>query len=356
MFRRVSDRLDLMSGKRQHFLPRFLLKGFASRRKGKQWFIWVFHAGNAPFETNIVNIGTESHFYGTPGPGTLDERLTEAESDDSNLVEKLRSGNAQALRDRQRLASLVFRLGARSRNLRQAFSDAAGRVLATITEHASHPAKAARMAREGLDANPDIMRREITRLLEEQYGRKPDRNEVARAEARFRPRLMPLIDAQANGIAALMKMFGDRPQERRPEITKRSHNSALSRMKSEVCFEKTYLQFDWHVRHFESPIVLGDVGPVAVARNRTYQRVFFDPEQVVAVALPIASHEVLIGSNGSDIDSLLTEQALNRASAELSQEFFVSSRNSAAEANIGEAIGTRARLYDEAEMAAIEPE
>jgi Protein of unknown function (DUF4238) len=52
-----------MAGERQHFLPRFLLKGFASRQSRQQFYTWVFQKGKEAFETNILNVGLAKNFY-----------------------------------------------------------------------------------------------------------------------------------------------------------------------------------------------------------------------------------------------------------------------------------------------------
>jgi hypothetical protein len=41
-----------MAGVRQHILPRFLLKGFASRLDALEVFTWVFRKGGNIFEAN----------------------------------------------------------------------------------------------------------------------------------------------------------------------------------------------------------------------------------------------------------------------------------------------------------------
>jgi Protein of unknown function (DUF4238) len=64
-----------MAGTRHHIIPRFLLKGFASKVERDQTFAWVFRKGRIPFETNINNI-VENDFYGKEG---ADEAITMAE-------------------------------------------------------------------------------------------------------------------------------------------------------------------------------------------------------------------------------------------------------------------------------------
>jgi hypothetical protein len=70
-----------MAGRDQHYAPRFLLKGFMSKRDGKKVFVWCFAKGSAPVETSTRHIGHSHLFYGCQGPGSLDARVTIKETE-----------------------------------------------------------------------------------------------------------------------------------------------------------------------------------------------------------------------------------------------------------------------------------
>jgi uncharacterized protein DUF4238 len=74
-----------MAGKRQHTLPRFLQKGFASniiaKPNGRETvFTWVYRKGLKPFETKTENVGLEKHFYGKEGELSVDDEITDLEA------------------------------------------------------------------------------------------------------------------------------------------------------------------------------------------------------------------------------------------------------------------------------------
>ncbi|MEI2737155.1 MAG: DUF4238 domain-containing protein [Chitinophagaceae bacterium] len=51
-----------MAKKRHHYIPQYYLSGFSTPGKTKK--IWVYSKdGSEPFETNIINVGVEGHFY-----------------------------------------------------------------------------------------------------------------------------------------------------------------------------------------------------------------------------------------------------------------------------------------------------
>lgn len=79
-----------MSGRKQHFIPQSLLRGFATEtRKGHR--LWVHHRERGVFEANAQDIAASRFFYSelrTKGaPETLDDRITAYES---RLAEHLR--------------------------------------------------------------------------------------------------------------------------------------------------------------------------------------------------------------------------------------------------------------------------
>jgi hypothetical protein len=52
-----------MSSTNEHYIPRFLLRGFASSRKHSESYTFLFRHGLEPVETNITKVGGEFDFY-----------------------------------------------------------------------------------------------------------------------------------------------------------------------------------------------------------------------------------------------------------------------------------------------------
>ena len=118
-----------MAGKRQHFMPRFLQQGFASRVKNDETYTWVFRKGALPFEANITKVGVESEFYNENEDTEADDLITKDEATKfAGLVRAIRDGEPSSLSD-PRLPQLIAHLEIRTRHLRQNFvrmSDIAG--------------------------------------------------------------------------------------------------------------------------------------------------------------------------------------------------------------------------------------
>ncbi len=313
-----------MAGKRQHTLPRFLLKGFASRESGDQRFTWVFRRERPPFETNITNVGAEGDFYGSAGKGSLDDEITRREGEFASLIDALRRSQAQVPDGSvQLLASFVLHVAARSSNVRDAFAEGADRVFGTLASAVSTPEGAAKVTKEHLRSHPKTIRKMVREKLTERLGRRPTRNELAIAEARAKPTFLAAIDEVAPAIYWQAAEVMRRLQSEIEPAIKRAHNTALPRVMSKAGRREQLLRkLVWTVVSFGEPVILGDIGPIALCDDGRYDRLLADMEKVQGIVLPISHHQAVVGSSGK-VD--LLPALLNQASAELSRDFFVSS-------------------------------
>ena len=72
---------------RSHFIPQFLLKGFAFRQEGDESYVHVFRKGCPPFSPNIKGVAAPRDFY---GDGIIETTLSVAETQFAVLVRRLR--------------------------------------------------------------------------------------------------------------------------------------------------------------------------------------------------------------------------------------------------------------------------
>jgi hypothetical protein len=109
-----------MSGKRQHFIPRFLQEGFAAQLTTNGVFTWAYRKGEPPFKANITNVGVEGHFYTDASDTRADDLITNAEEVFSTLVKTLRTLAPTPVSD-PAIPKLIAHLEARTRHVRQGF-------------------------------------------------------------------------------------------------------------------------------------------------------------------------------------------------------------------------------------------
>ncbi|MHB8483350.1 MAG: DUF4238 domain-containing protein [Nitrospiria bacterium] len=109
-----------MSGKRQHFIPKFLQEGFASHFNRDEVFTWVYRKDKPPFNVNITNVGVEKFFY-TEGTDTVaDDLITDAEDPYSDLIQRARTVLPGVISDPQ-IPSLISHLESRTKHFRENF-------------------------------------------------------------------------------------------------------------------------------------------------------------------------------------------------------------------------------------------
>lgn len=125
-----------MAGTRQHYLPQFLQRGFASKKTAKACFTWVYRKDKPPFEANIEDVGVERKFYTQGTDSFVDSIITDAESQEfSRTVALARSANPGVIQS-SGFPRLFAHLEVRSRHLREVFGGTTEKFIAKLTEEA----------------------------------------------------------------------------------------------------------------------------------------------------------------------------------------------------------------------------
>lgn len=82
-----------MAGVYQHFIPRFLQKGFRAPGTGGEVRSWLYDRRREPRKTNLKAIGMEGHFYAVETEPDLDDKITMVEEKVyAPLIDQLRRG------------------------------------------------------------------------------------------------------------------------------------------------------------------------------------------------------------------------------------------------------------------------
>ena len=69
-----------MAGRKQHFIQRLLLKGFAFNAPNGTNRVWVYPKEGKIFPSALEGYGAERDFYGRPGESKLDDGISEQEN------------------------------------------------------------------------------------------------------------------------------------------------------------------------------------------------------------------------------------------------------------------------------------
>jgi hypothetical protein len=314
-----------MASQRHHYIPQFLLKGFASQITKKSHFVFRFAKGSKPHEVNTINVAVARSFHDGLS-ADLEQRISFRESNYVTALENLRKQNADT-NDIILIAECVFNLMVRTKHLRVGFTilgnelfglfdtPEAQRVLRkrALTDFAARPEIAA-----VLNRYPKNRRERI--LLTEIIKRGIDLNAEHK---RVWDNIKTHID---------MAQFVKHAQLKTLEIEGIPEPRKIS-----------FLSYHWSIDHHQPPgsFVLGDVGLLARVPDVDQLTFPYGFGMPLMVCLPISSAELLVGTVQPERDELSAEE-VNWASAELSRDFFVASRNTTQELRYLERLGSRA--------------
>lgn len=120
-----------MAGKKQHFIPQHYLKSFIVSRKGDH--LWVYRRGHASaICVARHDAAAQNYFYSRPsvdGSTTLDNLVTEYESDLHLKIDEIRNLEIGELIESAKISEIVVHLMIRSSHVRETMHEA----IVTIT-------------------------------------------------------------------------------------------------------------------------------------------------------------------------------------------------------------------------------
>ena len=320
--------------RRQHFIPRLFLKGFAER-VSQEFFAYEFRRGLSPQRKNIRQIGFANKFYGDTG---LEEQLAIRESDYGALMDHLRKGQLEET-FKPLIDELVSHLIMRTQNLRQGLQEFGNRTVTRIVEAIEETEIGSEFHKEmikKMNADPSLQklvdlfppgkRQEFRRLLTQ----KAESSELWRETTAQLKQQLGTIDLKKGARDAQLKaLSSETPYKTRIESMK---------------------PLQWIVfRYDPNTFILGDLGPFGRKEIASDWKHLVTFVGITEVCLPI-SHETILQGNTGGTPSRVDPISVNKASAELSREFFIAHRNSATEREYHDRLGTRSELVSSEEM------
>ena len=338
----------IMGGKRQHFIPRFLQRGFASRKARDVTYTWVFRRDSSPFETNIVNVGVQSQFYTEEGNNELDDLITAAEGSFSILIHNLRNGVISSLSD-PKLPELIVHFETRTRHIRQNLFKLGDSAVSLFLEQMKKEDFFADWSIRRILKNPKMLRSALARELKDQHLSQQSLDLLTKLS-------MPLVK---NFILDNKSKFGELAEELKPLLRKElaqgvksGHIKGLkqpSALKPKVqIFEN--LTYSVHVQNGD-PLILGDsILIFHVDGPKSYKTFLGKEDKLKCVYIPLDSRHILVGVNEGVIPKLNDIQEII---ARCSLEYFIGTENSTQNQKLHEKIGTDASLLTRQEMEAL---
>jgi hypothetical protein len=321
-----------VASQRHHYIPQFLLKGFASRITKKAHFVFRFAKDDKPHEVNTINVAVARSFHDGLS-ADLEQRISFRESNYATALENLRRQNTCA-DDIALIAECVFNLMVRTKHLRDGFTVLGNELF-------------------GLLDTPEAQRVLRNRALGD-FAARPEMAALLNRYPKKRRERILLTEVTKRGIdlSSECRRIWDNIKAHL-DMAQFAKRAQLKTLESEGIPEPrkdSFLNYHWYIDHQPlGSFVLGDVGPLARVPDVDQLTFPYGFGLPLAVCLPISSAELLVGTVRPEHEELPAE-LVNWASAELSRDFFVASRNTARELGYLQRLGSRAALLPKADI------
>lgn len=334
----------------QHYLPQFLLKGFASRTKEKKAWVYCFRRDAVSKEVSVRDIGKETDFHGNPRDSDLETRIAAVESVFGPHVARWREQESLQASDEELVTQFVGHIIVRTKSIREAFTTGAQILLDELLERL-----------DGGELNP--FRRPD---FEAEMRRRMIENPLLAKLAKQKPR-----EFRARAAAALAELNrSGKPLEWSQQIAKearatvdvkksmaRAHIKSLTENQIPAARVRILQTLVWSiVRTNQNGVVLGDAGAVAREIDDTKFRhpLALEFDRLGMLCCPIGSRSVLVG-RAIGFEHPFSADEINQASAELSREFFVAAERNQSFDGLQRVIGNRADIMTPQEIRELIP-
>lgn len=330
-----------MAGKRQHILPKFLLKGFASRIEGDKIFTWIYPRHQMPSEVNIKKVSVEKYFYGKKEEISVDDEITEFENKYAPLLEELRRVEKNYEISDLRIANLITHLATRTKHLRELFRGSSEFMIEKISDFLSN-----------INNIKEVMlgeygKKEIQKKLKE--------DNIPRLIRRKSNKLIKdLTSAYLNNneeeMLSLNQIMIEHIKNSLPKMVKEAHIRGLSKDLTPEPRVEDYRRLRWFVFCGTGPIILGDMGCLFEATGtKKFKFLNEKDDKLRNIFLPISNTQILVGTSFSKIP-YIDLKLLNEEIAKNSREFFISSDNSILINSLISYIGTETEIITKKEL------
>lgn len=347
-----------MSGVNQHYLPQFLMRGFATvggTAKSPVYKAVEHHKLRGVMSArNIKSIGAQRNFYGKEGPGSTDDAIDRLESALAPVVRQLNLGVPLSEGDIPQIASLAAHLVVRAKQMRSIMEEGFREMGGLMRSYAKDGHLFERGAQRIGDA-------ELEKMIAEEAAKHgvpltPWRMHLFKDQMRAEIQRKKSDRALNSELAGILEYAADRFDQEAVDRSEQAHLKALGKGLDPAPRVAAFQQLRWSVVHFPGEmLILPDVPIVAFsADGKGMGAVMHKDDPPALVALPISTERALIGSS---VEGWLpTADDINRVGAEFAHEFFIAEGATEVTRALVASIGTAPSIFEDPEWAAAKQE
>jgi hypothetical protein len=341
-----------MAGIRHHILPRFLLKGFASKVVGQEVFTWVYRKEGNVFEANIVKVGVEKYFYGKEGELNVDDEITDIERGFAIFLDELRRQSDTCEFSDPKIAEFVGHLSSRTKHFRDSFIEMSGQLSSLLTNYLADQSNFRTWILEYYKRHPEVIRKAIDDALGKMQLTRPQRLRLKQYMLmKVRPEnIVTQMDKDIPEYAFMFRTIGPVLLERIPAMAKEGHIKALAKSLIPEPRLEDYRQLNWFVCKSDEPLILADVGCLfEVEAAKRFISLSSKEDKLKNIYLPVSSDALVIGTTSTAMPEV-DFKTINEAFAKSSREFFVCREPSQENNKLLAMLGTEAEVLSKDEI------
>lgn len=350
-----------MAGRKQHYIPRAVLRGFLATHGGKTEKVWVFKKNRNPYVSVLEGVAAERDYYSPPstnGEKTLDDIITDYESRLAALVRGIRELPVESAVDADAAAEVIAHLAPRNNHVRGVFMQGmelfADKALAAFVKpetlaHAAgldndEPTEQFRaLMRDALSTNPELQSLKVLDVPPDVLGKI--------LFTALQEGFEDIFAQQVPNIVSMLKGF----RSLIGDAIEHGHRASLFKGIVPEIRRDDLRYLSWSiVRAPEEEAILPDCVAIAVKKDgEILPYIMTWREDVAAIVMPITPQKLLVGKQEDACVADLDE--LNRHAAECSHEFFVTAAPSDSYIAITQGIGMRSSTeFEQAVSEALE--
>ncbi|RYF51574.1 MAG: DUF4238 domain-containing protein [Cytophagaceae bacterium] len=345
-----------MAGKRHHFIPQFLQRGFASPSDLHN--AWVFPKTRHPFNTNIKNIALEGQFYSNEGDTSVDDKITDEEGALASFLKELLDMEDMADVDPPKAGHLINHSLIRTRHFRQNYQQTSEEIITKLYIALSNPETLIAVMENHIQKEENIAK-PVREALVSALGGVLPANKIDEAMKALLPEFIRVAKIelpiqirrtakeQANSLKIEGQAFLESPLFK--AAMKKGHLKALAQLSTPTPRQLEFSKLKFNIRKFPNGnIILGDsVAVYAVSSERKIAPINDSTTPMTGVLLPLDPDTCLIGTLDEPCDCFSTSARIRESIAACSLEFFIAHKDSSENRQLTAKIGMNSHLLSQ---------
>ncbi|MFJ5453015.1 DUF4238 domain-containing protein [Pectobacterium jejuense] len=336
-----------MSGKRQHFIPRFLQRGFANEKDGKYFSSFC---NKEKIKENIVieNIGVENYFYSVDGDCLIDEEITNREIYEYSGIHKMLLNNSYQLdgSNPSSLAEFIAHLESRTRHIRVSFINSSSYLIDAIFSKLKNRDTLYQYLESAFFSNPE---KTHTLLKENMIGKDiPPHFHDMLKEVLYHSYDKWLPEVISNIADKILPVLHNEIPTILIESAKKGHVNSFVDGVSPKLKAKKYEKLKYKIMKVDKPLILGDSIVFFEINSERGFKPYCDEDDILeAVYFPLDEHTLLYGFKSEYKPRV---ENINTIISQCSLEFFIFKEKFEEVEALQKQIGTNAHLLTHGEI------